>query len=109
MSVTVLLELEGVMRGFNELPCAAIHRALSALCSYANVVIEDRGHVVAALKAFERGSTSQTPCSFAGMTAAAHADVRQATHQARRGDARPIALRVAASLNIPERAMGESW
>jgi predicted nucleic-acid-binding protein len=55
VSVTVLLELEWVMRGFYELPRVAIHRALSALCSYANVVIEDRANVLVALKAFEQG------------------------------------------------------
>ena len=45
VSATVLLELEWVLRGFYELPRAAIHRALTALCSYANVVIEDRAEV----------------------------------------------------------------
>jgi predicted nucleic-acid-binding protein len=55
VSVTVLLELEWVLRGFYELPRAAIHRALSALCSYGNVVLEDRAEVLAALQAFNQG------------------------------------------------------
>ena len=55
VSVTVLLELEWVLRGFYELPRASVYRALSALCSYGNVVIEDRAQVLAALQAFEQG------------------------------------------------------
>lgn len=55
VSVTVLLELEWVLRGFYELPRKPIHQALSALCSYGNVVIEDRARVLAALQAFGRG------------------------------------------------------
>ncbi|WP_068637918.1 type II toxin-antitoxin system VapC family toxin [Thauera butanivorans] len=55
VSVTVLLELEWVLRGFYELPRASIHRALSALCTYGNVVVEDRARVLAALQAFEQG------------------------------------------------------
>jgi predicted nucleic-acid-binding protein len=55
VSVTVLLELEWVLRGFYELPRAAIHRALSVLCAYGNVVVEDRARVLAALQAFEQG------------------------------------------------------
>ncbi|MDR0458755.1 MAG: type II toxin-antitoxin system VapC family toxin [Burkholderiaceae bacterium] len=53
--VTVLLELEWVLRGFYELPRASIYRALSALCSYDNVVIEGRVQVLAALQAFKQG------------------------------------------------------
>lgn len=55
VSVTVMLELEWVLRGFYELPRASIHRALSALCTYGNVVVEDRARVLAALQAFEQG------------------------------------------------------
>lgn len=55
VSVTVILELEWVLRGFYELQRAAIHRALTALCSYGNVVIESRAEVLAALRAFENG------------------------------------------------------
>jgi predicted nucleic-acid-binding protein len=55
VSATVLLELEWVLRGFYELPPTAIHRALTALCSYGNVVIEDRAEVQAALQAYKAG------------------------------------------------------
>ena len=55
VSVTVMLELEWVLRGFYELPRASIHRALSALCTYGNVVVEDRARMLAALQAFEQG------------------------------------------------------
>ena len=55
VSVTVLLELEWVLRGFYELPPATVHRALSALCAYENVVIEDRAHVQAALQGLKAG------------------------------------------------------
>ena len=55
VSVTVLLELEWVLRGFYELPRQSIHQALGALCSYANVVVEDRAQVLAALQAFKQG------------------------------------------------------
>ncbi|MCL1961112.1 MAG: type II toxin-antitoxin system VapC family toxin [Desulfovibrionaceae bacterium] len=55
VSVTVLLELEWVLRGFYAIPPATIHRTLSALCSYDNVVIEDRANVQIALEAFKAG------------------------------------------------------
>ena len=55
VSVTVLLELEWVMRGFYELSRKDIHRALSALCGYDNVLIEDRHAVLAALAAYKQG------------------------------------------------------
>jgi len=55
VSVTVLLELEWVLRGFYELPPATTHRVLSALFSYENVVIEDRANVQTALEAFKAG------------------------------------------------------
>lgn len=55
VSVTVLLELEWVLRGFYVFDRAAIHSALSALCAYANVVVEDRANVLAALAAYHKG------------------------------------------------------
>ena len=55
VSVTVLLELEWVLRGFYELPPATVHRPLSALCAYENVVIEDRANVQAALQGLKAG------------------------------------------------------
>jgi predicted nucleic-acid-binding protein len=55
VSVTVLLELEWVMRGFYELPVKDISRVLRALASIEHVTLEDRGAVLAALDAFDMG------------------------------------------------------
>jgi len=55
VSVTVLLELEWVMRGFYELPTKDISRVLRALASIEHVTIEDRDAVLAALDAFDKG------------------------------------------------------
>ena len=55
VSTSVILELEWVMRGFYELPREDIHRALSALCGYANVQIDDRHAVLNALTAYAQG------------------------------------------------------
>ena len=55
VSVTVLLELEWVMRGFYEIPRRGVVRALRALAGIEHVTIEDRDVVLAALDAFERG------------------------------------------------------
>jgi len=55
VSVTVLLELEWVMRGFYELPTKDISRVLRALASIEHVTIEDRDAVLAALDAFDAG------------------------------------------------------
>jgi predicted nucleic-acid-binding protein len=53
--VTVLLELEWVMRRFYELPTQDISRVLRALASIEHVTIEDRDAVLAALDAFDAG------------------------------------------------------
>lgn len=55
VSVTVLLELEWVMRGFYELPTKDISRVLRALASIEHVALEDRDAVLVAVDAFDRG------------------------------------------------------
>ena len=55
VSVTVLLELEWVMRGFYELPTREISRILRALASIEHVTLEDRDAVLVALDAFDKG------------------------------------------------------
>ena len=55
VSVTVLLELEWVMRGFYELPNGDISRVLRALASIKHITLEDRDAVLAAVDAFENG------------------------------------------------------
>lgn len=55
VTVTVLLELEWVMRGFYDLPRRDIVRALRALAGIEHVTLEDRDNVLAALDAFEAG------------------------------------------------------
>ena len=55
VSVTVLLELEWVMRGFYELPTRDISRVLRALTGIEHITLEDRDAVLAALEAFDKG------------------------------------------------------
>lgn len=55
VSVTVLLELESVMRGFYALARRDIAKAMRALAGIEHVTIEDRDAVLAALAAFEAG------------------------------------------------------
>jgi predicted nucleic-acid-binding protein len=55
VSVTVLLELESVLRGFYTLPRRDIAKAMRALAGIEHVTIEDRDAVLAALGAFEAG------------------------------------------------------
>jgi len=55
VSVTVLLELEWVMRGFYGLPLRDISRVLRALASIEHVTLEDRDAVLVALDAFDKG------------------------------------------------------
>ena len=55
VSVTVLLELEWVMRGFYALPVRDISRVLRALASIEHVTLEDRDRVLVALDAFDNG------------------------------------------------------
>jgi predicted nucleic-acid-binding protein len=55
VSVTVMLELEWVLRGFYELPTRDISRVLRALASIEHVSLEDRDAVLVALDAFDKG------------------------------------------------------
>jgi predicted nucleic-acid-binding protein len=56
VSVTVLLELEWVMRGFYELPTERdISRVLRALASIEHITLEDRDAVLVAVDAFDKG------------------------------------------------------
>lgn len=53
--MTVLLELEWVLRGFYELPRRDIAKAIRALAGIEHVTLEDRDAVLAALDSFEAG------------------------------------------------------
>jgi len=55
VSVTVLLELEWVLRGFYELPTRDISRVLRALASIEHITLEDRDAVLVAVDAFDQG------------------------------------------------------
>jgi predicted nucleic-acid-binding protein len=55
VSVTVLLELEWVLRGFYELPPRDVSRVLRALASIEHITLEDRDAVLVALDAFDKG------------------------------------------------------
>ena len=55
VSVTVLLELEWVLRGFYELSTKDISRVLRALASIEHVTLEDRDAVLVAVDAFDKG------------------------------------------------------
>jgi predicted nucleic-acid-binding protein len=55
VSVTVLLELEWVLRGFYSLPPREVSRVLRALAGIPHLTLEDRDSVVAAIEAFDAG------------------------------------------------------
>lgn len=55
VSVTVLLELEWVMRGFYELPAKDVSRVLRALAGIEHIKLEDRDAVLVAIDAFDKG------------------------------------------------------
>jgi len=55
VSVTVLLELEWVMRGFYGLSTRDVSRVLRAFSSIEHITLEDRDAVLVALDAFDRG------------------------------------------------------
>ncbi len=55
VSVTVMLELEWVMRGFYALPRSEVARVMRALLGIGHIAIEDRVAVLAALDAFDAG------------------------------------------------------
>jgi predicted nucleic-acid-binding protein len=55
VSVTVLLELEWVLRGFYGLPTKDVLRVLRALASIEHITLEDRDAVLVAVDAFDKG------------------------------------------------------
>lgn len=55
VSVTVLLELEWIMRGFYGLPARDVSRVLRALTSIEHITLEDRDSVLVAVDAFDKG------------------------------------------------------
>ena len=55
VAVTVLMELEWVMRGFYGLPPTDISRVLRVLSSIEHITFEDRSAVLMALDAFDQG------------------------------------------------------
>jgi predicted nucleic-acid-binding protein len=55
ISVTVLLELEWVLRGFYELPARDVLHVLRALASIEHITLEDRDAVLVAVDAFDKG------------------------------------------------------
>ena len=55
VSVTVLLELEWVMRGFYELSAGEVGGVLRALTSLEHITLEDRDAVLKAVDAFDKG------------------------------------------------------
>lgn len=55
VSVTVLLELEWVLRGFYELTRLQVSRVMRALVGIEHITLEDRAEVLVALDAMDRG------------------------------------------------------
>jgi predicted nucleic-acid-binding protein len=55
VSVTVLLELEWVLRGFYALPPKDVSRVLRALAGIEHITLEDRPAVLAALDGLDQG------------------------------------------------------
>ncbi len=53
--ISVILEFEWIMRGFYELSRKDIQRVFESLCGLENVQIEDRGIVLSALNAYQKG------------------------------------------------------
>ena len=53
--MTVLLELEWVLRGFYGLPTRDVLRVLRALASIEHITLEDRDAVLVAVDAFDKG------------------------------------------------------
>ena len=89
VSVTVLLELEWVMRGFYGLPTADIARVLRALAGIEHVALEDRDAVLSAVDAFDRGLDFADALHLARSSrAAGFATFDQ--HSAKRAQALPL-------------------
>jgi predicted nucleic-acid-binding protein len=55
VSVTVLLELEWILRGFYGVPTRDVLRVLRALASIEHITLEDRDAVLVAVDAFDKG------------------------------------------------------
>lgn len=55
VSVTVVLELEWVMRGFYGLPARDISRVLRSLVGIEHITLENRAAVLVAIEAFDAG------------------------------------------------------
>ena len=55
VSVTVVLELEWVMRGFYGLPARDIARVLRSLAGIEHITLENRAAVLVAIEAFDAG------------------------------------------------------
>jgi predicted nucleic-acid-binding protein len=55
VSVTVVLELEWVLRGFYELPRRDVSSVFRALASIEHITLEDRNAVLGAVEAFDNG------------------------------------------------------
>lgn len=72
VSVTVLLELEWVLRGFYALPTTDTSRVLRALASIEHVTLEDRDAVLTAIDAFDQGLDFADALHLARSARAAH-------------------------------------
>jgi predicted nucleic-acid-binding protein len=97
VSVTVLLELEWVLRGFYELHTRDISRVLWALASIEHVSLEDRDAVLVALDAFDKGLDFADALHLARSSRAsgfATFDQRLAKRTKRLGLALPVELLV---------------
>ena len=95
VSVTVLLELQWVMRGFHELPATEVSRVLRALASLQHVRLEDRDAVLVALDSFDKGLDFADALHFARSSRAsrfATFDKRRARRAKRLAQARPVEL-----------------
>jgi predicted nucleic-acid-binding protein len=95
VSVTVLIELEWVMRGFYELPRRDIVRALRALAGLEHITLEDRAQVLAAVDALEGGldfADAMHVARSSGAESFATFDRSLAKRAARLGLVPPVAL-----------------
>lgn len=93
--VTVLLELEWVMRGFYELSTRDISRVLRALASLEHVTLEDRDAVLVAVDALDQGLDFADALHLARSSRAsgfATFDQRLARRAKRLGLTPPVAL-----------------
>lgn len=95
--VTVLLELEWVLRGFYELTSAEVSKVLRALTGIEHVTLEDRDAVLVAIDAFDSGLDFADALHLARSsrsTSFATFDRRLAKRARRLGLALPVTLLV---------------